>query len=140
MVLAENQNGGYNSKLKPLYTAFLNIVKFSRYKMGIKFDKDSLAVEQNSYLTKIVNVYIGYDLAAWPRNPTNNFTFNNCLFRAINIAKNSEKEKYVYSGWQKTFDSAFSWSFVNNFARNVMLFSFDNKNHNLILTIAEIIF
>ena len=30
--------------------------------MGIKFDEDPLAVEQNSYVSKIVNVYIGYDL------------------------------------------------------------------------------
>ena len=30
--------------------------------MGTKFDKDPLATEQNSYLTKIVNVYTVYDL------------------------------------------------------------------------------
>ena len=32
--------------------------------MGIKFDKDPLAVEQKNYLTNIVNVYILYDLDA----------------------------------------------------------------------------
>ena len=35
--------------------------------MGIKFDKDPLAVEQNSYVTKIVNIYIVYELDAWPK-------------------------------------------------------------------------
>ena len=30
--------------------------------MGIEFDKDYLTVEQKNYLTKIVNVYIAYDL------------------------------------------------------------------------------
>ena len=35
--------------------------------MGIKFDKDPLAVEQNNYLTKIVNVYIVYDLECFPK-------------------------------------------------------------------------
>ena len=35
--------------------------------MKIKFDKDPLAVEKNNYLTKIVNVYIVYDLDAWPK-------------------------------------------------------------------------
>ena len=61
--------------------------------MRIKFDKDTLAVEQNNYLTKIVNVYIVQDLAAWPRNPTNtnSFKFKNCLFGATNIVKNSNK-------------------------------------------------
>ena len=60
-------------------------------RFGIKFDKYLLAVEQNSYLTKIVNVYIVYDLAAWPRNLTNNLKFKNCLFGATNILKNSDK-------------------------------------------------
>ena len=35
----------HNSKLKPLHTAFLHTIKLSGYKMGIKFDKDPLAVE-----------------------------------------------------------------------------------------------
>ena len=30
--------------------------------MGIKFDKDPLAIEQIDYLTKIVNAYIVYEL------------------------------------------------------------------------------
>ena len=34
--------------------------------MKIKFDKDSLAVEPNDYLSKIVVVYFVYDLDAWP--------------------------------------------------------------------------
>ena len=60
-------------------------------KIGIKFDKDPLAVEQNNYATKIVNVCIIYDLNAWQRNPTNKFKFKNCMFGATNILKNSDK-------------------------------------------------
>ena len=30
--------------------------------MRMKFDKGTLAEEQNNYLTKIINVYIVYDL------------------------------------------------------------------------------
>ena len=52
------------------YTTFLHTIKLCRYRIGIKLDKDPLALEQNNYLTKIVNVYIVYDLDAWPRNPT----------------------------------------------------------------------
>ena len=43
----------------------------------MKFDEDRLVVEKNSYMTKIADVYIAYDLDAWPRNPTSNFKFNN---------------------------------------------------------------
>ena len=60
--------------------------------MGIKFNKDPLAVEQNNYLTKILNFNIVYDLAAWSKNPTNNFKFKNCLFGATNIVKYCDKE------------------------------------------------
>ena len=105
-VLSWKSKGVFNSKLKPLYTAFLNSMKLYEYRIGMKFDKDLLAVEQKIYLMKIVNVYIVYDLDAWPRNPTNNFKFKNCLFRATTIVKNNDKEKYVYNRYGITFDSA----------------------------------
>ena len=79
-VLSWKLKGVYKSKLKPLYPAFLYSIKRSEYRIGIKFDKDPLTVEQDNYLSKIVNVYIDYDLDAWPRNSTNNFKFKNCLF------------------------------------------------------------
>ena len=75
-------NGLYNSKLKPLYTAFLHSIKFFEYRIGIKFGKDPLAVEQSNYMSKVVNVCIFYGLDAWQRNPSNNFKLKNCLFGA----------------------------------------------------------
>ena len=60
-----------------------------------QFDKDPLVVEQNNCTSKVVNVYIVYDLNAWQRNPTTNFKFKNCLFGATSVIKNSRKEKYV---------------------------------------------
>ena len=83
----------------------MHSVKLFEYRIGIKFAKYLLAVEQDNYLTKIINVYIIYNLGAWPRNFTNNFKFKNCLFGATNIVKISDKEKYVYSGYKITFDS-----------------------------------
>ena len=38
----------FTSKLKPIYDAFLHSIAFSGYKVGIKFDKDFLVVEQNN--------------------------------------------------------------------------------------------
>ena len=71
-------------------------------------------------MTKILNVYIVYDLDARPKNRTNNFKFKNCLFGATSIVRNSDKEKYVYSEYGIIFDSAGSWSFGNDFAKNVV--------------------
>ena len=75
------------SIFNPLYTAFLYSIKLSACKMGIKFDKDPSAVEQNNYKRNIVNAYIVSDLDASPRYPTNNFKFKNCLFEATNVVK-----------------------------------------------------
>ena len=36
------------------------------------------------------------------------------------------KEKYVYRGYEITFDSADSWSFYNDLDRNVIIFDVDN--------------
>ena len=73
----------------------MHSIKLSEYRIGIKFYKDPLAVEQNNYLCKIVNVYIVYYLDTWPRNLTNNSKSKNCLFGATSIVKNSDNEKYV---------------------------------------------
>ena len=83
-ILSWKSKGVSNSKFKSLSTAFLHSIKISEYRFGIKFDKDTLAVEQNNYLSKTVNVYIAYNLDAWPRNPINNFKFKTCLFAATN--------------------------------------------------------
>ena len=45
-VLSWKQNEIFNSKPKPSFTAFLNSIKLSEYRIGIKLDKDPLAVEQ----------------------------------------------------------------------------------------------
>ena len=106
----------------------MNNIKLSEYRIGIKLDKDPLAVEQSNYLNKIVNVYIVYDLNAWPRNPTDIFKFENCLFGATNTVKNTDKEKYVYNGYGITFDSTGSWGFGNATTRNFIIFGVDNSS------------
>ena len=96
--------------------------------MGKKLDKDPLAVEQNNYLNKIVNVYSVYDLDAWPRNPANNFKFKICLFGATNIVENCDKEKQAYSQYGVIIDSTGSWSFDYDFARNAITVGVDNSS------------
>ena len=40
--LCWKSSGLFNSKLKPLYSAFLHSIKLSDYRIGIKFHKDPL--------------------------------------------------------------------------------------------------
>ena len=66
-----------------MYTGFLHSIKLSGYRMGIKLDKDPLAVEQNNYTTKIETAYFVYDSDTQPRSSINNFKFKNCLFAKL---------------------------------------------------------
>ena len=52
----------YNSKLIPLHGAFLFVVIYFSNKIGMQFNSSPLVVEQNSYASKIVNVYLVYEL------------------------------------------------------------------------------
>ena len=79
-------------------------------------------------MSKIVNVYIVYDLDAWPTNPTNNFKFKNCLFGETSVLKNRDKEKYVHIGCGVTFDSTDFRSYYNDTARNFIIFGVDNSS------------
>ena len=73
-------------------------------------------------------MFICSDLVAGPRNLTNNFKFKNCLFGATNVVENSDKEKYVYSGYGVTFDSGSSWSFDKDLAKNTIIFRVNNSS------------
>ena len=95
--------GVYNPKLIALHGAFLYNVNYFGNTIGIQ-NSTPLVIEQNNYATKIVNVYIVYDLDNWPKNPLRNFTLKNCLFGATNEVKNNNKEKYVFSGYGIAFD------------------------------------
>ena len=52
--------------------------------------------------------------------PKKSLTISNLKFGATGVVENSDIVKYVYSGYGITFDSAGSWSFDSDTARNVM--------------------
>ena len=91
-------------------------------KMFVKFNGSCLT-KQNKFTfnKKILNIYIVYDLDS----NLNNFDsiFENCLFGAIKITKNSGIDKYKYSDYGFGFDSKeiFSQS-TGNFGNNAIIF------------------
>ena len=44
------------------------------------------------------------------------------------MVKNSDEEKYIYSGYRKKFDNAGLWSFGNGSAKNVIISGIDNNS------------
>ena len=79
-------------------------------------------------MSKIANACIVSDLDDWAKILPNNFTLKKSLFGATNIVKNCDKSKNVYSGYGIAFGGLGSWSFGNNFARNVVIFGVNNSS------------
>ena len=74
---------------------------------------------------KIVNIYIVYELGASSSNFSDP-TLKNCLFGAVTLTKNTDIEKYKYSGYGIGFDRRSSFSFLGGgFGQNVLIFSAD---------------
>ena len=66
---------------------------------------------KNSYTHgKVVNIYIVYELGA-SSSHNNDPTLKNCLFGAVTLTKNSDIDKYGYSGYGIGFDRRSSLSF-----------------------------
>ena len=100
------------------------------HKIVIQFHNTTLVVEQNIYVIKTVSAFIIFDLDSWPKIPLRNFTLKNCLYGATNRAKDSDKEKWMYSGYEIAFG--------NGFATNAVIFVLIIVHH-LILVISRII-
>ena len=112
-----------------MYTAFLHSIKLSQYRIGIKPDKDPLAIEQSNCLTKIVNLYIVYDSDARQEILLIISNLTIAYLKQL-IVKHCDKEKYMYSGFRITFNGEGGWKFDNGSARNniifVIIFGIDN--------------
>ena len=96
--------------------------------MGIKFDKDDLAVGQKNYLPKIVNACTAYDLEICLKIPLHNLKLKYSYFDATNTAKTIVEEKWMNIGNGIAFDGKGSWNVDNNFAKNVVIFGVDNSS------------
>ena len=103
-VIGWKSKGVYYSKLVAFHGAFLPNIKDLTRKIGIQFNNAPLVVEKNNYTTKIVSVYIVYDLDNWPKFPLRKFILKNCLFGATAIGKNNNKDKYVFHWYEIAFD------------------------------------
>ena len=80
-------------------------------KTRVKFAGGCLKQPKCSYThEKVVNIYIIYELgASGSRN--NDPTLKNCLFGAITSTKNTDIDKYGWSGYEIVFDRRSSFSF-----------------------------
>ena len=104
--------------------------------MLLKFNGSCLIKQNKStFNRKIVTIYIVYD-----QNSNSNYfdsTLQNCLFGAVRRTKNSDIDKYKYTGNGIGFDSEGSFLHSNGLGRNAIIFGADmsSSSHANIKTI-----
>ena len=50
------------------------------------------------------------------------------MFVTVKLVRKTSKHKFIYNGWEIAFDGEGSWSFDNDFARNIVIFGSDNSS------------
>ena len=95
-------------------------------KKRVKFTGRCLKQSKMSYTHgKIVNIYIVYELGA-SSSHVNDPTLKSCLFGAVNLNKNADIDKYVYSRYGIGFDRRSSFSFTGvGFGQNILILGVD---------------
>ena len=112
-------------------------------KIRVKFARSCLKQSNKPSYThrKIVNIYTVYELGATSSND-NDPTLKNCLFGAVALTKNSDIEKYGYSGYGIGFDRRSSFSFpIGGYGQNILIFGvymsssphIDNKKKDILV-------
>ena len=79
-VIRWKSKGAYSCILYLRHTAFFYRIKRFRYKIRIKFYKDTSVVEQNNFTTNIVNADMSYDFESSLKNYFSSFSLKCCLF------------------------------------------------------------
>ena len=78
------------------------------------------------YHGKSVNIYIAYEINKTDNTTISDPTLKNCLFGAVTLTKNTNIDKYWYSGYGIGFDRSSSFSFSGGgFGQNVLIFGVD---------------
>ena len=99
--------------------------EYDNGRIRAKFDGSALRQNTFSVYGAIVNIYIVYRLI--PRTNNSNIVLENCLFSAIQITKNDNPDKYIYSGgYGIGFDS--KWSYTQpdgGYGKNTIIFGAD---------------
>ena len=82
--------------------------------------------KSNFYSSKCNKFFIVYELDTWSRDLNSDFTLKDCIFGGVNLDKNTDPDKYVYTGYGIGFDSRSEFSLPDgSVGKNVIIFGAD---------------
>ena len=120
-----------SEKIKPFDTGLEpTMSSLANGRANLKSNNSVLVQEYVSllYSNFILSLYIVYELNTWPGILAGNFTLKHSLFGTVKLVRNPIKNKFTYNGLGIAFDGKGSWSFGNDFAKNVVIIGVDNNS------------
>ena len=128
-ILSWKSRGLHDTKIKAIVTTnYLLNPCINIYDMGkirIKFNGSFLnRFPPTMPHRNVVNIYIVYEITSDYKD-INYPTLENCLFGFVKLTKNTDLDKYRYSRYGIGFDREISFSFNNDFGKNVIIFGVD---------------
>ena len=128
-ILSWKSRGLSAESIKPPTTSDNNLtpeLSYYDYDIRVKLTGSCLKQPKITYTyKKVLNIYIVYELGA-STSHTDDPTLKNCLFGAVTLPKNTDIDKYEYSGYGIGFDRRESFSFPGGgYGQNVLIFGVD---------------
>ena len=122
---------------------------FDNFWIRLKFQRNCLEQEKVTFTHMlIVNIYIVHGINVWSFTAVQDFTLENCLFRADKFNTNADSDKYKFSGYGIGFDESgiFLLSVGSGFDQNVIIFwadmsssvHTDNKKKDILIKVQRI--
>ena len=105
------------------------------FRKKLKFKGSCLKHEDKTAVTpkNVVNLFTAYELDTWSRDLDIDFTLKYCLFRSINLNKNTDKYKYSGYGIGFALHSTFSLH-EGSMEKNAIIFGADMSSSILLIT------
>ena len=92
----------------------------------MNFNGHCLMKNNNSIPKKVINLHISYKLGPQLRNLNTDFALSNCLFGSVKLNKNTDLDKYKYTGYDIGFDSRLEFLFTDgSYGKNIINFGDD---------------
>ena len=101
---------------------YFNVPRFR-----VKFERSCLKTIIKPFpYNKIINFYIFYEIELWSFHDSDKVAVRNSLFGTVNLIKNTDLDKYSYSGSGISFDIRGNFSLKNGgFGKNLIIFGAD---------------
>ena len=117
-----------SNKRRNLQHQYLGIALIKNFFFFFFFDNAKIRVKfVGSYLKQDENIVTVYEINLWPFKYSSDFMLKSCLFGAVKLTKNSDPDKYKYSGYGNGFDMNRKFSLPDGslFAKNIITFGAD---------------